>query len=172
MQIRPAKVDDSAGLAKVQVDSYQIAYSGLLPASFFDGLTYEGQTQDWVELLSQANHDPLYVAVDDENRVLGYALGRTLTDEKFDCELQALHVLKDHQRQGYGTALMSAIARHYADAGCKSILLWTLKNNSARMMYEKLGGELVGEKTDTWEDGTQITEVAYGWSDIHNVSLG
>ena len=169
MQIRLAKTEDSAGLAKVQVDSYQIGYRGLLPDAFLDQFTYEEQTQDWIELLSESQTEPLYVAVDSENQVLGYALGRTLENEKYDCELRAVHVLKAHQRQGIATALFSATAKHYADIGCQSIMLWTMKKNSARAMYEKLGGKLVDEKTDTWDDGTQITEVAYGWENIQDL---
>jgi GNAT superfamily N-acetyltransferase len=166
VQIRLAKVSDSAGLAKVQVSSYQTAYRGFLPDAFLDQFSLEEQTQDWLDLLAQPDHDPLYVVVDSDDQVLGYALGRRLMSEPFDCELRSLHVLKEYQRQGYGRALIAAIARHYADAGCKSLILWTMKGNTARVMYEKLGGELIDEKTDVWDDGTQVIEVAYGWQDI------
>ena len=169
MQIRRAKKEDSAGLAKVQVDSYQIGYRGLLPDDFLDQFTYDEQTQDWIELLSELEQDPLYVAIDSENQVLGYALGRILHNENFDCELRAVHVLKAYQRQGIATALASAIAKHYADLGYSSLMLWTMQKNSARAVYEKLGGKLVDEKTDTWDDGTQITEVAYGWENIQDL---
>jgi ribosomal protein S18 acetylase RimI-like enzyme len=166
VNIRLAKVEDSAGIAKVQIDSYRIGYRGLVPDHFYAHMTIEEQTQDWIDILSKANPNPLYVAVDDENHVLGYALGRLLTDEKFDCELSALHILKDHQRQGHGTALMSAIAKHYTDAGHTSLVLWTIKGNSARAMYEKLGGKLAGEKTYSLDADTELTEVAYGWQDM------
>ncbi len=166
MGIRPATIEDGAGIAKVQIDSYRIGYHGLVPDNFYAHMTVEEQTQDWIDLLSKEDHDPLYVAVDNESRVLGYAVGRLLTDEKFDCELSALHVLKDHQRQGHGTALMSAIAKYYTDAGHASLMLWTIKGNSARAMYEKLGGELVGEKTYPLDEDTELTEVAYGWADM------
>lgn len=171
MHIRLAQVDDSAGLAKVQVDSYLIGYRGLVPDSFFEGMTYEEQTREWIDLFLESKLDPLYVAVDDANHILGYALGRFLIKENFDCELRALHVLRDYQRQGYGTALISAIAKHYANAACKSLLLWTLKGNSARAMYEKLGGTLAGEKIYTLDNGTEFAEVAYGWSDINVLIL-
>lgn len=171
MSIRLAKIDDSAGIAKVQIDSYRIGYHGLIPDTFYAHMTVEEQTQDWIDLLSQANSDPLYVAVDDENHVLGYALGRSLTDEKFECELSALHVLKDHQRQGLGTALMSTVAKYYANAGYTSLMLWTMEKNTARAMYEKLGGKLVGEKTYSLDEGVEITEVAYGWLDMKTLIL-
>lgn len=171
LPIRLAVIDDSAGIAKVQLASYRIGYHGLVPDHFYAHMTVEEQTQEWVDLLSKAHPDPLYVVIDDENHVLGYALGRLLSDEKFDCELSALHVLKDHQRQGLGTALMSAIAKHYAHAGSKSLMLWTIKGNSARAMYEKLGGKLVGEKTYRLDESTELTEVAYVWLDIKTLIL-
>jgi ribosomal protein S18 acetylase RimI-like enzyme len=126
MHIRLASNSDCAGLARVQVDSYRTAYRGLLPDAYLDQFTYEEETQDWMNLLSKVDHDVVYVAVDDADHILGYALGRSLADSGFDCELLALHVLKDHQRQGIGTALVSVMASHYADTGCASLMLWTL----------------------------------------------
>ena len=166
MQIRLARISDAPGLAKVQVNSYRTAYRGLLPQVYLDQFSYEAETQDWINLLSKDAPDPLYVADDDADRVLGYALGRSLTDGDFDCELRALHVRKSHQRQGIGTALVAAIATHFAEAGATSLTLWTMKANPSRAMYEKLGGVVVDEQTRVWDDGTSFTEVAYGWPDI------
>jgi GNAT superfamily N-acetyltransferase len=141
----------------------------LLPDAYLDQFTYEEETQDWMNLLSKVDHDVVYVAVDDADHILGYALGRSLADSGFDCELLALHVLKDHQRQGIGTALVSVMASHYADTGCASLMLWTLEHNPVRAMYETWGGEVVNRRSEMWDEGTQITEVAYGWSDIRSL---
>ena len=59
-------------------------------------------------------------------------------------------------------------ARMLREAGCPSIMLWTLGPNPARAWYERLGGRLLSEKP--WdgneEFGLTVTEVAYGWPDI------
>ena len=169
MLIRPAQIDDSPGLADVQVASYQTAYKEFLPDDWLAQFTIEEQTQDWRDILADPQHDPLFVAVDETGKVVGYALGKRLEQGAFDCELVAMHVLAAYQRQGIGRALMTAIARHFADAGCTSLILWTIVGNSARAMYEKLGGALGGEKIVPIDDDTTIIEVAYGWSDIQQL---
>ncbi|MEW5871547.1 MAG: hypothetical protein AB1894_19895 [Chloroflexota bacterium] len=44
MKIRHATLEDSAGIAGVQVESYRRAYAGILPQSYLDHFTYEEQT--------------------------------------------------------------------------------------------------------------------------------
>jgi len=161
---------DSPRLAKIQVDSYQIGYRGLLPDAFLDEFTYDEQTQDWHDILSDPTYnmqtDPIYVAINFEGIIMGYAMGRVLDDAPCECELRAMHVLKAFQRQGVGTTLIHARAQHFANMGYTSIMLWTLHNNPARAFFEKIGGQLIQEKTDTWDDGTQVTEIAYAWQNI------
>jgi hypothetical protein len=42
--------------------------------------------------------------------------------------------------------------------------LWVLRENeSARRFYEKLGGDITGDKKDIREDGVVFVEVAYGF---------
>jgi hypothetical protein len=44
-------------------------------------------------------------------------------------------------------------------------MLWTLQGNPVRQWYQRLGGQVLGEKSfqiDDWE----IVEVAYGWETI------
>ena len=167
MHIRPARLKDSAGLAKVQVDSYRKSYRGLLPADYLAKFSYAEQTSDWQEILSDSQHDPLFVAVDTESEtIVGYALGRKHAGE-FGCELVAVHVLPEYHRQGIGTQLIATVAQHFAAKNCQSLLLWTMKSNQrARNLYEKLGGQLISEKQCPISESEFITEVSYGWWDI------
>jgi len=42
-------------------------------------------------------------------------------------------------------------------------MLWVLKSNPARKFYERMGGELIGEK-QIEIGGVRLIEIAYGWS--------
>src|SRR6187549_2548182 len=98
-EINPAVTADSAGIAHVQITSYRTAYKAFLPLPFYDTMTEAEQTRDWRELLSDAHHEPLFVAQRDD-KVVGYALGKTHPDG-FGAEigeLDAMHVLRDYQR--------------------------------------------------------------------------
>jgi hypothetical protein len=60
VRVRDAGVDDSEALAAIQVDSYRIAYAGLLlPKEYLDCFSYEEQAHDWRTLLAAPRDDLL-----------------------------------------------------------------------------------------------------------------
>ncbi len=73
---------------------------------------------------------------------------------------------------GAGRRLVGSVARHLAERGMGSMLLWVFADNRpARRFYESLGGVLVAE--DGFElGGAWLTEVAYGWKDLDVLLAG
>lgn len=169
MKIRKAGRDDSAGLARIQVDSYLSAYAGILPTAYLEHFTYDEQEQDWREWFA-ANGNPLYVCATGNGEIIGYALGRPNAQElpPHESELVSLHVRREYRKQGLGRRLMAAVSRELLARGCASLFLWTLADNPACRFYESLGGRRVAEKA--WVNNkyfeTNIYEVAFGWLDI------
>jgi hypothetical protein len=49
--------------------------------------------------------------------------------------------------------------------GLFGFYLWVLKANRARLFYEALGGEVVGERNERL-GRHDFAEVAYGWHDL------
>jgi hypothetical protein len=47
VRIRKAKLEDSAGLARVQVDSYRTAYADIFPQDYLDHFSYEASMNGW-----------------------------------------------------------------------------------------------------------------------------
>jgi GNAT superfamily N-acetyltransferase len=173
MMIRPAKYEDSSGIARVQVDSYQTAYAGIFPSAYLDHFTYEEQTQDWQEILSSETTDKILVSTDPADKIVAYALGRPFISDlpPYDSERVALHVRPEYQKQGIGKRLIATIAEALSESGCQSLFLWVLARNPACQFYEKLGGERITEKP--WQNNayfkTEIVEVAYAWCDLHHL---
>ena len=173
MEIRAATGKDCSSLAAIQVHSYRTAYAGVLPPSHLARFTCEEQAQDWREWLASRGDDVLLIAETTTGTALGYALGRPAPGEiaPYDAELLALHVRQSHQGLGIGSQLIAAIATQLEQRGCISLMLWVLETNPARALYEKLGGQVIGEKA--WGGngafGTSIREVAYGWPDIREL---
>jgi GNAT superfamily N-acetyltransferase len=170
MQIRRARIQDSAGIARAQVDSYQTAYAGILPQEYLAHFTYAEQEQDWRDLLSSQPQDIVYVA-EDAGEIIGYALGRATQSEipPYDSELVALHIRRSHQHKGSGRQLVAAIAEQLRQRGCSSLMLWVLATNPARSFYERLGGQLIGERCINLGEDVTAVEVAYGWPDIQSL---
>ena len=104
MEIRKAKRDDSASMARVQVDSFQTTYAGILPQSYLKQLSCDEQKQDWYDLISSEPNKVLYVAQTNSGEIAGYASGRHNSNEilPYESELVALHVRGEYQRQGVG----------------------------------------------------------------------
>lgn len=169
MNIRHAGYADSAELAQIQVNSYRSAYAGILPPEYLAHFTIEEQTQDWQDLLVGAQDFILLVAETETGQLSGYALGHTGSVEMagYDSEIDALHVRQAEQRQGVGRALIAAMASTLQEAGAGSLMLWVLLQNPARALYERLGGEMLGQRKITLGEGDILTEeVAYGWKHI------
>lgn len=165
--IRPAVPADAAGIARVQVDSYRSAYRGFFPQTYLDLFSYEEQAGDWERWMVNAPCDLLLVAESAEEQVIGYALARAQRGihTGYDSEIIALHMLPALKGRGIGRALMHRTVTLLIERGCRSTMLWTLQGNPVRSWYERLGGVLIGEKRDWWDDW-EMVEVAYGWTDL------
>jgi GNAT superfamily N-acetyltransferase len=172
MHVRKAKIEDSASLARIQVDSYWTSFAGILPQSYLDGFTYVEQEQDWRDWFSSGSRDILYVAETGKGEVAGYALGRhgPTAVADYDSELVALHIRRGHHRQGIGRRLVAAAAGWLGQQGCTSLMLWVLADNPATGFYGRLGGELLGSRIITLGRGDiTAVEVAYGWPCIESL---
>lgn len=165
--IRPALPSDCPAIARVQVDSYRIAYRGIFPDSYLSRFSYAEQTRDWQEWIAFHREDILLVAETPAAQVVGYVLARAQPDihPGYDSEVLAMHVLKSHQRQGTGRLLLKKAVELLQQRGCKSLMLWTLKANPIRRWYRSLGGKRIAEKRYQVED-REIEEIAFGWEDI------
>jgi hypothetical protein len=77
-----------------------------------------------------------------------------------------------YQRLGLGQQLLAAVARQLAQSGSTSLLLWALEGNPVQALYERLGGQVLGERDWVEESPCQfsVKEVAYGWPDIGALS--
>ncbi|HEX8035254.1 MAG TPA: GNAT family N-acetyltransferase [Ktedonobacterales bacterium] len=173
VQICKARRDDAQGIAQVHVASWRSTYHGIMPAEFLAGLSVERRAQYWLETLA-AGVELIYVAEDialGGPRILGFASGGAQRDTEipsYDGELYAVYMLQEYQGQGVGQRLARTVAERLAQIGFKAMLVWVLADNPSRRFYERLGGQFVREKQIDIA-GISLSEVAYGWPDIHTL---
>jgi len=173
VRVRRASIDDSAGLAEVQVDSYRRSYASFLPHDYVAQFSHEEQEKDWQEWMTAHPSDLLCVAETGGGEIAAYVLARAgLTGmPTYDSELLALHVRDLEQRQGIGGQLLTTIAQELQQQGSSSLLVWVADKNPARLFYEQLGGVLIGERTvQVGEGNILLDEVAYGWPKIESLA--
>jgi len=172
MQIREAHETDIAAIATVHVASWRSTYRGLVPDEYLDGLSVPDRERRWREVFSTVGGAHcIFVAEDPGLGIIGFADGGSSRDGVggLDGELYAIYLLERSQRRGVGRRLVKAVASRLLGAGINAMSVWVLENNPACGFYETLGGVLIGRKMVVI-GGATLSEVAYGWTDLHRVA--
>lgn len=168
MNIRLAREDDARAIAGVHVASWQSTYRNILPADYLANLSIDRREERWREVLrNQDTRNCTFVVENEEKQIIGFASAGPQRDPNinFKAELYAIYLLESAQRQGLGGSLIQAAAVHLARSGFKDMLVWFLEGNPSRKFYESRGGQYITKKAITIGE-QELTEVAYGWSDL------
>jgi ribosomal protein S18 acetylase RimI-like enzyme len=170
--IREAIPDDAPGIAKVHIDTWRSSYSGIIPDSYLEEMSYERAEGMWRERITASEPSGLiYIGESPEAGIVGFATGGAERTGKYpyEGEIYAIYVLTQFQGRGIGSRLTSTIARQLGLEGFRSLLIWVLKENPARGFYKKLGGKIVAER-EIEIAGVLLPEVGYGWKDISKLT--
>lgn len=168
MIIRKASVSDAYSIARVNIDTWKTAYSGIISQDYLDSLSYKKKEKIWEDILKNRNKKSfIYVAQDENRNIIGFACAGLERSglSKYNGELHAIYVLKKYQRRGTGKSLFLTIFKNLYRMNIKNMIVWVLKNSRYRTFYESLQGKNVGEKKDKIGD-KNYDLVAYGWDNI------
>ncbi|MEH7884759.1 GNAT family N-acetyltransferase [Bacillus sp. JJ1609] len=168
MQIRRAEAGDALGIARVHIESWKETYAGIISQEYLDSLKIEDRMGLWKRSLSQTPQlSPVFVAVNEENNIVGFASYGKERTEKFnaDGELYAIYILKKYQRERLGLKLLHAGVDELLEQKYTSMLVWVLEENKSRKFYESLLPVKAGEEIDKIA-GKEVVELAYVWDDL------
>lgn len=140
MEIREAVHGDAAAASEVAEAAWWAACAAFLDADTLQRVLVEGYTR---ERLAEAFREPelhTVVAVDDEGRVVGFAVAeRTWADT---VDLHALYVDPDRWGAGAGSALLDSVIAYAREADCEYVRATAfLENPVARPFFESQGFE-------------------------------
>jgi len=175
MRIREAELRDVAAMARVSVDSYRAAHRDQIPEASLMQFTYEESERNWaraIRELSEADErqEYIYVAENVEGLLVGVAMGGPERSHHplYMGEIYFLYLLPEYQRQGIGRQLVISVVERLVEQEMDSLLIRVLKANApARRFYEALGGQLVPDVEEEFEDrGAVLVRVAYGWREV------
>ena len=172
--LRLASPADADGISHVHRESWRTTYAGILPLDVIAAQAGRKTAAEWDRRLSSGPAAESTWLAERRGAIVGFASCGAARHrlEGLEAEIYALYVLQDHQRRGVGRELVCACARHFVRQGEFGFYLWVLKANRARMFYEALGGQEVGEKTERLGQHS-FAEVAYAWHDLTGlVSVG
>ena len=169
MQIRQAKAEDAAGIAKVHVDSWRSTYKDIMPAEFLRSLSYGKRTDLWKNNIA-VKEDYVVVAVTDEGTILGFGTASkraTNTVEKSG-DLTSIYLLEEYKGQGIGKMLLKELFLHFKQLDYERIFVEVLEANETKYFYEYYGAELI-KTVDIKIEGNILKELIYEWKNINAV---
>jgi ribosomal protein S18 acetylase RimI-like enzyme len=169
--IRAATPADAPAIGRIHVESWRESYRDPLSDNLLNSVSAVVRAAMWRGALEHERPILLFVAQQTSGDLVGFAGGGSSRAPSLphDAEVYAIYVLRAAQRRGCGRRLMGALANALHARGFKSLSLWVLEENTgARRFYERLGGIVVGEKTEVDGDHA-FREVAYGWDNLESL---
>lgn len=156
--IRRAVATDAGELARIHVETWQVAYRGILADEYLDSLRTEPRIRWWERFLNDGA--TVYVAEGDPDLVGFCSIGAS--DDRHWGEVYALYVHPSRWDEGHGRRLIEAGEDSLRGEGFSRALLWVLESNErARTFYERRGWSL-GKPFRVEEiGGAQVHEVRY-----------
>ena len=151
-------------MACIYVQTWQDTYLSVIPYDYLSSMSIPRHEKAFVKELN-GKHIFSFVAEED-GRVIGFTTGgyERNGDAVYGGEIYTLYVLKNFQRQGVGTSLVSALAMQFELSGIYSMLVRVLKRNPYRRFYKKINGLYL--QTARKPFAGEIMDVeTYGWLD-------
>lgn len=160
--VRPAVAADGDAIGEVEVETWRVAYAGLLPEETIAGFDAEPRKQMWRDGLAR-EHKPgtAIFAAEDDGNVVGFAWVGGCRDEAGSAELYAIYLNPANWGTGVGRALLERAEESMRESGFADALLWMLDGNErGARFYETAGWFQDGRRIAEFE-GISTTQVRY-----------
>ncbi len=167
--VRRPTLPDVDRLAAINLETWRVAYAGIVPAAHLDGLTIDTFRDRWRANLGEERPGVAFLVAEVDNVLSSYAIVgsyRPQQDadphERVDDwgELYALYTHPELQGRGAGTALHAAALDLLAAAGYDEAALWVLEaNESSQVWYAARGWRPDGATSDWTGAGEPLTEI-------------
>ena len=162
-EVRPARSDDTAEIARIHVEAWRDAYAALLPTEYLARLNPKIEAARW----SRSSRVESTLVADAQGDVVGYAIiGPARGRRGPGCgEVHALYVESDWREQGVGRALIETAFDSFRRRGLGEAIIWCLEGNFAgRGFYERCGGKRLSESRLEDVAGMPLPTIGYHWT--------
>jgi ribosomal protein S18 acetylase RimI-like enzyme len=160
--VRLATRADADAIGRLQVETWTVAYAGLLPQETIDEFDVSARQALWREGLARTPRpgSATFVALV-EGEIVGFATVGASHSEDGTGELYAIYVDTTRWGHGAGRALIQHAEASLRESGFPKALLWVIEGNErAERFYQAAGWTRDGEKEDVFQ-GTTVTELRY-----------
>jgi len=162
MSLRRATSSDAPAVGRIHVESWNVAYRGIMPDDVIAKTDLAYRTQFWAERIADPEW-PVFV-IEEGDQCVAFCQMIPSRDPDDDPtrvgHITSLHVLPHLRGQGYGRTLMNHVLEEFGRRGFNEVTLWVLdENRNAREFYETYGFHLDGGKRTYPRTG--VPEVRY-----------
>ena len=162
MKIRRAVNGDAEAVGRIHVESWNVAYRGIMPDDVIAKTDLAYRTAFWKERIADAEWPVLLI--EEKGKALAFCQMIPTKDSDDDPKrvghITSLHVLPQLRGHGYGRILMGHVLDEFRRRGFAEVTLWVLeRNRAARLFYEKHGFKLDGGARRYPK--TEVPEVRY-----------
>jgi GNAT superfamily N-acetyltransferase len=142
-EIRDAQPGDAGDIAAVHVESWRVAYRGLLPDDVLDSLSVPDRERTWSGILANPPPRTAVMLATSHAVVAGFAaMGpRRSSPADWDAgELYAIYLRPDQQGRGIGVQLHSAVIDRLSALAFQHATLWVLDGNQRALRFYHRNG--------------------------------
>ncbi|MEU3711016.1 GNAT family N-acetyltransferase [Streptomyces catenulae] len=177
VRVREMTEGDAGAVAAVRVRGWQVAYEGLMPRAYLDGLSVPEQAAAQRVRLRRRSPAVRDLVAERAGAVVGWAcVGPAPAPDATDRpapevpgtapdpvgELFALYVAPELIGMGIGRTLMTASLEHAREAGFAELRLWVVRGNArARRFYARAGFTPDGTEQTDEVGGEPVPELRY-----------
>lgn len=147
MTLRRATEADAAAVGRIHVESWNVAYRGIMPDDVIAQTDLAYRTRFWAERIADPNW-PVFV-IEEHGECVAFCQMVPSRDPDDDPDrvghITSIHVLPHLRSHGHGRALMDHVLAEFRQRGFHELTLWVLEQNRpARNFYQRYGFELDG----------------------------
>ncbi|MGH7521642.1 MAG: GNAT family N-acetyltransferase [Gemmatimonadales bacterium] len=147
MTLRRASPADAEAVGRIHVESWNVAYRGIMPDDVIATTDLAYRTRFWAERTADPEW-PVFV-IEEEGQCVAFCQMIPTRDDDDDPRrvghITSLHVLPQLRSRGHGRALMELVLAEFRRRGFAAVTLWVLEKNwNARRFYERYGFQLDG----------------------------
>jgi ribosomal protein S18 acetylase RimI-like enzyme len=162
VSLRRALPADAETVGRIHVESWNVAYRGIMPDNVIARTDLVYRTQFWTERIA----DPAWPVflIEEDGEAVAFCQMIATRDADDDPtrvgHITSLHVLPRLRGRGSGRMLIDQVFAEFQCRGFVEVTLWVLEENrDARRFYEKHGFHLDGATRRY--PRTQVPEVRY-----------